>query len=147
MKIVIERTLSHQSPSLLCVVCAHPHKVSKSRSLLYCDQGLLQGDVCPKCMRLKTSDIQKKLRTRAIFLLEQSRGTGEQLITIRDRALELVNISQEPIRFPTLLQSWRKRMEIRSEEHQEMQAARLGVNHKQAKERSRLEQLLKKDKP
>ncbi len=54
------------------------------------------------------------------------------LLSARERALELLETSQEEVRFPTFYHWWFKKMEVFSEESQELEATRLGCAHNQS---------------
>ncbi len=57
---------------------------------------------------------------------------GSGLLSARERALELLETSQEEVRFPTFYHWWFKEIEVFSEESQELEATRLGFAHSQS---------------
>jgi hypothetical protein len=145
MKISTERIFSHPSQAVYCVVCGQPSLAEPYRAILSSDRGLIQGTVCPQCCKLKAIDLQQKLHDRGMTLLRQSYQLDEQGGELRDRAQELLQLAQEPVKSPNFLQRWFKQMTILSEETQELEAARLGQERICCQQRSRLERLLKQD--
>ncbi|MGV0025632.1 hypothetical protein [Phormidesmis priestleyi] len=137
MRICLERKLTTCPDQLVCTVCREPFFTGKIRTLLYSDRRLLQGDICSVCLKLSATGIRKKMREQASLLMQQPAACFVQTIPCHDRAIELLEASQEDVRFPTFLQWWLKKLEILSEESQELEAARL-----RAKRRSYLQKML-----
>ncbi len=125
MRICLERKLKTCPRHLLCTVCRQKFEVHKLRKLLYNDAGLLQGDVCSECTELRPSAIRSKMQEQASLLMHYPELNGSSLISARDRALELLEASQESVRFPTFYQWWFKKLELFSEESQALEATRL----------------------
>jgi hypothetical protein len=63
---------------------------------------------------------------------------GSQSIPARQLALELLEFSQEDVKLPTFYKWWLKRIEIFSQESQELEAARLGLSNCSCGRRSHL---------
>jgi hypothetical protein len=121
MKVQLERRMSSCPNHLQCTVCGQKFETPKIRALLYNNQELIQGDVCSDCLQLKTDEIKQKLRERA-HLLRQIEQT-----TIQQQAIELFAAAEEELKLPTFYERWLKRLEIFSEETQELEAARFGA--------------------
>ncbi len=143
MRILIERVLADHPQTLTCVVCGDVINVDLRRAILYDDRGLIQGDVCPRCVKSQPTAIKQKLHDRAFRLLHQARewdeGSGER----GDRAVELFRLAQENVTVPNVLQRWFRELQLLSEETQELEAARRSHDRVCCQQRSRLEQLLK----
>jgi hypothetical protein len=145
MKIKLERRLSTCANSLNCGVCRQTFEVSKLRTLLYSDRGLLIGDICPHCLKQETYEIQRLLRQQGNRLMAHPKGEGAQTIASHRQALELLEISTENIEFPTLYHRWLKHLEIFFQEAEELESTRFGLSSYIAEERSRLEKALEQD--
>lgn len=146
MKIQLERTLTSCPHKLVCTVCNQWFEVGKIRTLLYNNKGLLQGDVCPLCMKLPAPEIRSHLRERASLLLQQSELSEALMESVRDRALELLQAAQEDVKFPSLIDWWFKKLEVITEESDELEATRLGKTDLYLAERSRLQKILDDDR-
>ncbi len=129
MKIKLERKQKTCPPQLSCTVCRQRFEVRKIRTLLFNDAGLVQGDICSECRELKSSTIRAKLKEQACLLMQYPELNNSSLLSGKERALELLETSQEEVRFPTFYHWWFKEIEIFSEESQELEAARLGSSH------------------
>jgi hypothetical protein len=136
MKIKLERKLSSCPEHMTCIVCHEPFWVRDIRTLLYSDNNLIQGDVCPACMKLSASRFQHKLRNQANRLVEVAIANPERHDLIQARAVELLETSEENVRFPTFLQWWIKKIQVLSEESRELEAARLGLDQCRCDRRS-----------
>jgi hypothetical protein len=126
MKIQLERKLSTCPEQLTCVVCHEPFWVRNIRALLRDDHHLIQGDVCAVCMRLASSDFQKKLRNQANRLIQESTIDPIRFDLLQSRAVELLETSEELLKRPTVFHWLLKKIEIFAEENQELEAARFG---------------------
>jgi hypothetical protein len=146
MKIQLERTLASCPKKLLCTVCGQAFGVNKIRALLYNDKGLLQGDVCSRCVRHKPTRIRSHLRDRASLLLQQPVISEAQTLDTHDRALELLETAQESVQFPQFYHWWMKQWEVFSEESQETESERLGLRDFYGEERERLQKMLEDDR-
>lgn len=146
MKIQLERKLESCPHQLVCTVCNQWFEVGKIRALLSNNKGLLQGDVCPECVKLPASSIRSRLRERASLLLQQSELSEALMISVRDRALELLQVAQEDVKFPSLLDWWFKKLEVRSAESQAVELTRIGETDLYLAERSRLQKMLEDDR-
>jgi hypothetical protein len=146
MRIRLERKLKTCPDQLVCTVCHEPFFTGKIRTLLYNDRGFIQGDICPVCIKLKATEIRKKMREQASLLMQQPVTCVVQTLSCHDRAIELLEASQELITFPTFLHWWLKKIEILSEESQELEADRLKLKQCQHSERSRLQKMLEDDR-
>jgi hypothetical protein len=125
MKIQLERKLSSCPDQMTCIVCHEPFWSGNIRALLYSSNNLLQGDVCPSCVKLRASRFQQKLRNQANRLIQESTVTPGKFQLLQDRAFELLETSEEPITYPTVFQWIFKRLETFAEESRELEAARL----------------------
>ncbi len=144
MRIRLERKLETCPHQLSCTVCRQRFEVRKIRTLLYNDAKLLQGDICSECIALRPSEIRSKMREQASLLRQYPELNGSSLLSARERALELLEASQEEVRFPTFYDWWFKKIEVFSEESQELEATRLGLAHTQSG--MRLQKMLEDDK-
>jgi hypothetical protein len=146
MKVQLERKIPTCPEQLGCVVCQQKFTVPNIRSLLCTDAGLIQGDVCPTCLKLKADGIKHKMRERSGLLLKQAELDQERSLSLRQRALELLAASQEDITLPTLFTWMGKRLEILAQETQELEAARFGTGNSCAcRKRSRLRIVFEED--
>jgi hypothetical protein len=127
MKIQLERKLSTCPDQMTCIVCHETFWVRNIRTLLYGDNNLIQGDVCPQCMKLNASKFQQKLRNQANRLVQVASIDPERHDVIQERAVELLETSEEEIQFPNVLQWLSKKIQIFSEESRELEAARIGM--------------------
>lgn len=143
MKIQLERRLVSCPDTVQCTVCHRPFAVDAIRSLLYSDRGWLKGDVCPHCLKLDTSTFKQNLWTQAMHLRESTSDGQSQTLLRHQQALECLELSQEELHRPVWWHWWLKRLEIFSQESQELEAARLGLDVRCCEQRSRLERLLK----
>jgi hypothetical protein len=128
MKIQLERKLSSCPRQLTCVVCHEPFWAGNIRSLLYNDANLIQGDVCATCMKLETSDFQKTLRNQANRLIQESTLNPTRADFFQSRAIELLEASEENLKWPLFFHWILKKIEILREETQELEASRLGAS-------------------
>ena len=128
MKIQLERKLSSCPDQITCVVCHEDFWSRNIRALLYSHNNLLQGDVCPSCLKLKASRFQQKLRNQANRLIQESIVTPGKLQILQDRAFELLETSEESITYPTVFQWILKRLENFAEESRELEAVRFRSN-------------------
>jgi hypothetical protein len=110
---------------MTCVACHETFWSRNIRALLYSKNNLLQGDVCPSCLKLKAFRFQQKLRNQANRLIQESIVTPNKFQILQDRAFELLETSEEPISYPTVFQWIFKRLETFAAESQELEAARL----------------------
>lgn len=143
MKIQLDRKLTTCPRNLICTVYNTAFEVGKIRLLLYTDRGLLLGDISPDCLKLSSAEIRTKLRERACAMLQDDNPDRDRL---RDSALELLQASQEQVRFPGAFDWWMKKFEIFSEESQEIEATRSGLADYYVLERSRLQKMLDDDR-
>jgi hypothetical protein len=125
MKIQLERKLSSCPDQMTCIVCHEQFWTRNIRALLYSKNNLIQGDVCPSCIKLKALLFQKKLRNQANRLIQESILKPSQCDALQDRAVELLETSEEHIAYPTMFQWLLKKIEVFTAESQELEAARL----------------------
>lgn len=125
MNIQLDRKLSSCPDQMICVVCYETFWSPNIRTLLYSNNNLLQGDVCPSCIKLRASRFQQKLRNQANRLIQESILKPEKFQLLQDRAFELLETSEEHLTYPTMLQWIFKRLEAFAEESRELEAARL----------------------
>lgn len=145
MKIILERQLINRPNPLKCKVCHQTFDVSKLRTLLYSDRGLLMGDICPCCIKQETPGIQRLLKQQSHHLMALPQGRGVQTIASYRQALELSEISTEDVQLPTFYQRWLKHIEIFVQETQELEAARFRLSSHTIEQRSRLEKAFEQD--
>lgn len=146
MKIRLDRKLPTCPKKLLCTVTNTFFEVGKIRILLYADNGLLLGDLAPDCLKLSSTEIRSQLREQACALMQQEEAFDYDLDPSQSRALELLQAAQEDVKFPNPLDWWMKKLEIFSEESQEIEATRMGVSDYYVLERSRLQKILDDDR-
>ncbi len=146
MKIQLERTITSCPKKLLCTVCGQSFGVGKIRALLSNNKGLLQGDVCSHCVRLKPSEIRNSLRDRASLLLQQPTISEAHSLATRERALELLETAQENVQFPQFYHWWIKQFEVFSGESNEPSVEQLGLQDFYGEERERLQKMLDDDR-
>jgi hypothetical protein len=125
MKIYLEQKLSSCPDQMTCVVCHDSFWTPNIRTLLYNRRNIIQGDVCRSCMKLKSSRFQQKLRNQANRLIQESMLNPERFDALQDRAIELLETSEEEILYPTMFHWFFKRLEIFTQESQALEAARL----------------------
>lgn len=146
MKVQLERKLSSCPDQLGCFVCDQKFIVPTIRTLLCTDAGLIQGDLCPNCLKLKASGIRQKIRAQSGQLLKQAEQDPTRSLPLRQRALELLSLAQEPLTLPSFYHWLSKRLEIFSQETQELESARLGLSRScSCGKRSRLRILFEDD--
>jgi hypothetical protein len=129
MKVQLERKLNSCPEQLRCAVCQQGFSVGKIRTLLYSDRGLLQGDLCPACLKLKPGGIKQKIRAQSRRLLYDATSSGERSATSQQLALDLLACADEAIRLPNPFDWMLKHLEIAAQESQELEAARLGLSN------------------
>jgi hypothetical protein len=146
MKIQLERKLSSCPNQLTCAVCRQAFPAQSIRALLFSDRGLLQGDICAHCRQSGSEAIRETLHERVILLKRQSEFGQSTTIAIHELLTELTACAQEGVKFPSLLDWWLKWWEVFWQESQELEAARLGLSHRDLAQRAQLErQLMAKD--
>ncbi len=129
MKIQLECTLGTCSPKLPCIACQRTFEVGRIRTLLCNDQGLIYGDVCPDCLESKAIGIQHKLKQRAVQQMSKYRkGECQHSIRAYRSALELLELAEAPLKLPSFWQWLLKKLEVLSQETQELENARLGLS-------------------
>ncbi len=138
MKIKLERTLTSCPDKLRCTICSQIFDIKRIRALLYGDRSLLQGDVCPQCLRLNADAIKLKIRERAEVLLSQPVSSISRLPYPQNTGLELLELSKEDIKFPGIFDWLTKKIEIFAKESNELEAARLGLTNCRCGKRSNL---------
>jgi hypothetical protein len=143
MKFELERKLPTCPDTLSCVVCRQCFDARRIRTLLRSDRGLVIGDICPACSKLEAKAIKQTLREQANQLMSQPKGKGAQTLSFHKQALELLEVSTETVKFPTFYQRLLKQIEIFAQESQELESARFNLSNSAAKQRSRLERLLR----
>jgi hypothetical protein len=70
------------------------------RSLLLNDRGLIQGDICPECVRLTSDEIRVMMADHARLMLEQPKLYA-YLPYPEEVAMELFEASLEEVKFPS----------------------------------------------
>jgi hypothetical protein len=143
MKIQLERRLLSCPDTVQCTVCHRPFAVDAIRSLLYSDRGWLKGDICPHCGKLDAPTFKQNLWIQAMHLRESTADGQAQTLLRHQQALECLELSREELHRPIWWHWWLKRLEIFSQESQELEAARFGGDVRYCEQRSRLERLLK----
>jgi hypothetical protein len=145
MKVQLERKILPCLDQLGCIACHQKFTVPNIRILICADTGLIQGDLCRDCLKLKATGIRQRIQEQSGRLLQQAEQDSGQSLRLRQRALELLLLSQETLTLPNLYQWISKRFEIFSQENQELESARLGMNnfclcHQRARLRTMLEE-------
>ncbi len=112
MKIKLDRKLTSCPDHLRCTICRQAFKVSIIRALLYNDRGLIQGDLCSKCLKLKAEEIKQKIREQAMLLMELPELYSFSTISSQERGLELLECSTEKVKFPSFYQWLIKKIEV-----------------------------------
>jgi hypothetical protein len=147
MKIQLERRSASCPDILRCTVCHQTFFPSRIRTLLYSDRGLLQGDVCPACMKLDKPTFKRTLweQSRSIrpaaqdvifkpvqelFQSGQDQSSQDQksnqdnpIVKLRERAYELAELTQEDLKMPTWWHWVLKEIQIFMEEYHELKVA------------------------
>lgn len=152
MKIQLERKLESCPDKLLCAVCGQMFRVRQIRTLLYSDRGWLEGDLCSHCQKLDRKKFKQKLYQRAKFFWKNSH-TANQVKNKQlnnetkdpsfERALEILVLAQEKIKFPNFIERCFRKMVILAEESSELEQARLGLSKCYCEQRKKLEELFK----
>jgi len=127
MKIYLERTLPTCPSKLKCVACNNSFAAERIRALLSRENGLLQGDICPSCLKLGASRMEKRLKSAAAEIMQQERKESLCIDQYRT-ALEQFEAAEEGIKMPRFYHWWLKHLEIISQETQELEKARLGLS-------------------
>lgn len=122
MRIRLERKLSSCPKLLRCTVCDRMFEVGKIRALLHNDEGFIQGDFCPECMKLSVETIQHKIREQAMLLLEQT-DDSDGKISPQSRAMELLECSTEELKFPSFYHWLLARLDVFSSASPALKAA------------------------
>ena len=112
MRIRLERKLSSCPHHLRCSVCDRMFESGKVRTLLHNDEGFIQGDICPECMKLSVETIQHNIRERAMLLLEETDDSGGTTFSPQARAMELLDCSTENVKYPQFYHWWLVQLEI-----------------------------------
>jgi hypothetical protein len=142
MKIQIERKPKFFPDRAKCIACRQIFPVQNILDLLYSDRGFLQGELCPECAKSNSAVIQAKIKEQAWSLLQNSQLLKSDSIFIGERAVELLTISQENVRFPSFWQLWCKKWAIWRAESVELQQARFGLTKGYCQKRQQLKYLL-----
>jgi hypothetical protein len=124
MKVQLERKIPPCPDQLGCIACNQKFTVPNIRTLICTDTGLIQGDLCRNCLKLKATGIRRRIQELSGRLLQQAKQDSMQSLLLRQRALELLFLSQETLTLPNLYQWISKRFEIFSQENQELESAR-----------------------
>lgn len=113
MRIRLERKLSSCPYRLRCAVCDRMFESGKVRTLLHNDEGFIQGDICPECMKLSVETIQHKIRERAMLLLEETEDISSgATFSPQARAMELLDCSTENVQYPQFYHWWLAKLEL-----------------------------------
>ena len=118
MKVQLERRFTSCPCQLECVVCRNKFEPESIRSYLCNDQGLIQGDCCPECLKLGSQYILEKL-------IEQTKKIREKL-----DSLFLESISENNVSLPKISQWFSKWLEIFIQESCELNAAKMGFRQR-----------------
>jgi hypothetical protein len=62
----------------------------------------------------------------ARILLQKESAQDAQTMTLHARALELLEVAKEPIKFPNFWQQWLMQLDVLAQDTQDLEAARLG---------------------
>jgi hypothetical protein len=124
MKIHLEQKLSACPEQMTCIVCHDLFWTPNIRALLYDRHNLIQGDVCRSCLKLQSTHFQQKLRNQANRLIQESIQIPQRFDALQDRAIELLETSEEQISYPTVFHWFFKQLAIFAQENQSLEAAR-----------------------
>lgn len=111
MKIQLEHRLSSCPRKLGCTVCRQIFTAGRIRPLLVNDGDRIQGDLCPKCIRLPADEIRLILAEQVWLMLEQPRLFQHQVESPEILVLELFEASLEELQMPSLYQWLMKTIE------------------------------------
>ncbi|WP_146149863.1 hypothetical protein [Chroococcidiopsis sp. CCALA 051] len=136
MRIRLERKLSSCPHHLCCTVCDRMFESGRVRTLLHNDEGFIQGDICPECMRLSVETIQHKIRERAMLLLEETDDSSNTTFSPQARAMELLDCSTENVKYPQFYDWWLVQLEIFSRKSSDARNV-TGIENWEYKGRSR----------
>ncbi len=123
MKIQLERNLRSGGSKLRCKVCTEVYVGDRLRTLLCHDDGSIAGDICTNCLQLQTPQIQQHLHQRAVASID--RPTLKQVLSPQQEALELFELSRQPLDRPPFYAWWWERLKILTAETQELELVRL----------------------
>jgi hypothetical protein len=137
MRIRLERKLSSCPHRLRCTVCDRMFESGKVRTLLHNDEGFIQGDICPECIKLSVATVQHKLRERAMLLLEETEESGGTTLSPQARAMELLDSSTEDIKHPRFYHWWLAQLEIFSQTSSNAKHVHPAIEHWNYRRRSR----------
>ncbi len=115
MKVQLERRLTSCPSEIECVVCRKRFEPQVLRSCLCNDQGLIQGDCCPKCLKLGSD-----------YILE---AMSDQTKKIREKldSMFLESVAENKVKLPTILQRLSKSLQVFLEESYELQIAKMAI--------------------
>jgi hypothetical protein len=128
MKIQLEQKRPNSPNQLGCFTCRQNFTAPNIRALLCNDAGLIQGDICDRCLKLSPKAIQRRIIARSVSLQLQADRDEDQALPLRRQAFDLLLLSQENLTLPNFYTWLRKRWEILSQETQALEAARFGLN-------------------
>jgi hypothetical protein len=124
MKIQLEHKLRSCPEHIDCISCGQAFPPNSIRALLCLDSGLIEGDLCPKCIQQGAARIRWNLRDRAAKLILQEQPSPAD----QSRALELRAAAVESLTLPPAYQWWWKKLGILTTEACELELARRGLN-------------------
>jgi hypothetical protein len=123
MKIQLERKLKNRPDQLCCVACQDSFSGNRLRTLLCHDDGSIVGDICQVCLNRGTRHIQQQLKDRSIALFQQPVTEDMSLAAYR-QALELSELTTQPLTIPPFYVRWWQHLTIFAAETQELELAR-----------------------
>jgi hypothetical protein len=125
MKIQLEHRLRSCPKHLGCISCGQTFASNRLRALLCRDSGLIEGDLCPRCIKQGADRIRLNLRDRATKLMLQL--DAQPSPESQARGFELRAVAAEALTMPPAYQWWLKKLEIFHTESRELELARRGL--------------------
>jgi hypothetical protein len=125
MKIQLKRNPRSQPHRLRCIACWQSFYGSRSRSILYRQDGTVAGDVCKSCLKQGASHIQQQLKNRATGLFKQPLNEAMSP-SPHKQALELWELATELLVIPPFYDRWWQRLLIFVADTQDLDRAKSG---------------------
>lgn len=91
------------------------------------DTDKANGDICCKCLKLTANAIKQEILLSPNLLSNQPNLASSRTISPPELVLELLECAVEDVKFPTFYQWLIKKIEVFSQEYQEIEAARFSL--------------------